>query len=78
MKRTIRGQEYDTETAALLGKISTGFYGDPTGYEERLYQTPEGYYFLYGIGGENSPYPSEKLTCLSKARAAAWLESHPS
>ena len=46
MKRTIRGQEYDTETAALLGKISTGFYGDPTGYEERLYQTPEGYYFL--------------------------------
>lgn len=51
MKKTIRKREYDTETAALVKKNAVGFFGDPAGYEETLYQTPDGYYFLYFCGG---------------------------
>ena len=28
--------------------------------------------FQYGIGGETSPYPTEKLVSLAKAKVAAW------
>ena len=75
MQKMIRGRLYDTETAELVGKTASGCYGDPTGYEERLYRTPDGYFFLYGIGVEQSPFPTEKLVCCSRARAKSWLEA---
>lgn len=58
MQKTVRKKVYDTDTAALLGTVTSGLFGDPAGYEERLYQTPEGFYFLYGLGGDASPYPA--------------------
>jgi len=76
MKKTIRKREYDTETATLIKKYTVGFFGDPAGYEELLYQTPGGLYFLYVDGGEASPYPAEDILCLAKTKVNAWLETH--
>ncbi len=69
MQRTLRGKVYDTETATYIAHRASGQYGDPQGYEERLCRTPEGLYFLYGIGGEASPYPTPTLRAVSKQRA---------
>ena len=52
MKKIICKKEYDTETATLVKKYTNGYFGDPAGYEETLYQTPEGLYFVYTCGGE--------------------------
>ena len=73
MERTIRGKLYNTETADLLTVDTAGVFGDPTGYEERLYRTPDGFYFLYGIGGDQSPYTNETIRCISKVRAEQLL-----
>lgn len=76
MKKIICKKEYDTETATLIKKCAYGFYGDPAGYEETLYQTPAGLYFLYVNGGEASAYPKEDILRLAKAKVNEWLENH--
>ena len=76
MKKIICKKEYDTETATLIKKVTVGFYGDPAGYEETLYQTPEGLYFVYVNGGENSPYTSEDISRLAKTKVNEWIENH--
>ena len=76
MQKIIRKKVYDTETATVIAKAVYGVFGDPAGYEEILYQAPEGHFFLYGIGGEESPYPVEKIACISKANAAVWADEH--
>lgn len=76
MKKIICKKEYDTETATLVKKFVVGYYGDPAGYEEILFQTPEGLYFLYVRGGEASPYPNEDIVRLAKAKVNAWLDTH--
>ena len=76
MKKMICKKEYDTETATLIKQYVCGFYGDPAGYEEILYQTPGGLYFLYVRGGEASPYPTEDILRLAKTKVNAWMESH--
>ncbi|MGN0980467.1 MAG: hypothetical protein ACI4PT_09075 [Candidatus Avoscillospira sp.] len=76
MKKTIRKREYDTETATLVKKSTVGYFGDPAGYEETLYQTPDGYYFLYVCGGPESPYAEEDIQVLAKTKVKAWVESH--
>ena len=76
MKKTICKKEYDTETATLIKKCTYDYFGDPAGYEESLYQTPEGLYFVYVRGGENSPYPSEDILRLGKTKVNEWLENH--
>ena len=69
---------YDTETANLLGQKSFSYYGDPAGYEEQLFQTKAGLYFIYGQGGTTSPYAEgEDITPLSEAKAQAWLKEQP-
>ena len=76
MKKIICKKEYDTETATLVKKHSVGVYGDPAGYEEDLYQTPDGLYFLHVGGGENSPYPTENILRLAKNKVNEWIENH--
>ena len=76
MKKIICKKEYDTETATLIKKVTIGNYGDSAGYEESLYQTPGGLYFLYVFGGEASPYPNEDILRMAKAKVNSWLESH--
>lgn len=76
MKKIICKREYDTETATLIRKYTYSFFGDPAGFEENLFQTPGGLYFLYVRGGEASPYPSEDILRLAKTKVSAWLETH--
>ena len=73
MKKIICKKEYDTETATLIKKHTVSFYGDPAGYEETLYKTPAGLYFLHVCGGETSPYPTEDIPRLAKAKVKTWL-----
>ena len=76
MKKIICEKEYDTETATLIKKYTVGTFGDPTGYEEVLFQTPEGLYFLYVDGGEDSIYPEENIVRLAKTKVNAWIDTH--
>ena len=76
MKKVICKKEYDTESASLIKKYTYGYFGDPAGYEEILFQTPGGLYFLYVRGGEASPYPAEDILRLAKAKVNDWLETH--
>ena len=76
MKKIICKKEYDTETATLIKKFTYGYFGDPCGYEETLYQTPTGLYFLYVCGGEASQYPEEDILRLAKTKVDDWMENH--
>ena len=65
---------YDTEKAEALGSCAFSYFGDPAGYEETLFKTKGGLYFLCGIGGEESPYAEgEDIRPISEAEAEAWL-----
>ena len=76
MIKTTKTKTFNTETATVVGKVTYGEYGDPTGYELTLYQTPEGDYFLYSYGGEASEYATEKITSCTKTYAKKWLEAY--
>ncbi len=76
MIKKTKTKVYDTETATVVKKVVNGAFGDPTGYEETMYQTAEGDYFLYTNGGEASKYPTEKITTYTKAKALEWIEKN--
>jgi hypothetical protein len=76
MKKTIGKVVYDTATATEIKKVTFGYYGDPAGYEEVLYQTPKGSYFIYGIGGAESKYPTETIKSLCKNKVQAWIDEN--
>ena len=76
MKKTICKVEYDTEASELVAKHTVGAFGDPTGYEERLYKTEGGKFFLYTVGGAQSPYTEEGIKRMSAAKADEWLEQN--
>lgn len=76
MKKVISKIEFDTDTATLVKAYSFGEFGDPAGYEEDLYQTSNGLYFLHVVGGETSPYPTEDIVRLAKTKLKAWMEAH--
>ena len=73
MKKTIASAVYDTDTAELIHKFTLGQLSDSRGYEESLYKTEDGRYFLYVNGGSDSPYPKENIKRMSPARADEWL-----
>lgn len=76
MKKIICKVEYDTSASELVKKITSGAYGDPAGYEETLYKTAGGKYFLYVNGGAESKYPTEDIKRLSAAKAEEWLANN--
>ena len=76
MKKIICKKEYDTEPATLIKAYSVGELGDPAGYEEDLYQTPAGLFFLHVMGGETSPYPTEDILRLAKTKVKDWMATH--
>ena len=75
MKKTICKVEYDTENAELIRKKTFGNFGEDSGYEESLFKTPDGKYFLYVNGGQDSPYKKEDIKRISAEKANEWLES---
>ncbi len=75
MKKVICKVTYDTECAELIKKNTFGNYGDPSGYEETLYKTADGKYFLYVNGGDESIYHEENIKRMSAAKAEEWLNA---
>lgn len=73
MKKIICKKEYNTETANEVKKVTVGSFGDPAGYEETLYVTEGGNYFLYTNGGADSKYPTEDIKRMSAKVAEAWI-----
>ena len=76
MKKIICKKEYSTENATLIKKCTYGYFGDPAGYEETLYQTPDGFFFVYVCGGADSIHPEENIIRLGKAKVDEWLKNH--
>ncbi len=72
MKKVICKIEYDTDNAELIQKKVFGSFGDPKGYEESLYKTQDGKFFLYGFGGPESPYTEETIVRIAKDKVKAW------
>ena len=76
MKKIICKVEYDTETSELIEKRTFGQFGDPAGYEESLYKTEGGKFFLYTFGGAESKYAKEGIARMSAAKADEWLNAN--
>lgn len=74
MKKVICKVEYDTEASELIAKRTVGNFGDADGYEESLYKTEGGKFFLYTFGGAESKYAEEGIKRMSAATAEAWLK----
>ena len=76
MKKIICKVEYDTTVSELVKKVTSGCYGDPKGYEESLYKTADGKFFLYVNGGAESKYTQENIKRMSKETAASWIKEN--
>lgn len=74
MKKIICKVEYDTEASKLIEKRTYGTFGDADGYEESLYETETGKFFLYVNGGKDSVHPEENIIRMSLKKADEWRE----
>ena len=72
MKKIICKKEYDTDTSIVVEKRTFGSFGDSDGYEETLYKTESGSFFLYVNGGAYSKYPKEDIKRMSAKAAEEW------
>ena len=73
MKKIICNKEYDTEKSEIVKKFAYGNFGDADGYEETVYLTPDGSYFLYVNGGAESRYTKEDIKRMSKKTALDFI-----
>ena len=72
VKKGNRTSVYDTEGATEIKTVNHGTWGDPAGYSETLYQGKNKLYFIYGIGGAESPYPEEDIKPSAAKDAKVW------
>ena len=75
MQKIICKKLYDTDTSEIVKKVTFGNFGDADGYEETLYVTADGAYFLYENGGQDSIHPKENIKRMSKKAADEWLKN---
>ena len=76
MKKTICKVDYDTAASSIVKKVTFGSFGDADGYEETLFVTADGKYFLYTNGGADSKYPKEDIKRKSKDAAEKWMNEN--
>ena len=76
MCKDIDGVLYDTATSTVDKKFTYGVPGDPSGYEETLYITSDGRYFIYTYGGSKSKCPCENVTPIARDEVKSWILSH--
>lgn len=86
MKQIIDGKRYNTETAMEIASYDNGLgTRDFRGYEETLYKTKNGAWFLAGEGGPMTKYSQpcgdmtgggEGIIPMTPAEVMNWLESH--
>lgn len=75
MYKEIDGVVYDTLTSTIDKKFTYGVPGDPYGFEETLYITGDGKYFVYTYGGISSKYPVENITPIAREDVKNWMLS---
>ncbi len=75
MRKEIDGVIYDTAHATVDKKFTYGAPGDPSGYEETLYKTVDGRYFVYTYGGAHSKYPRENIEVIARDDLKKWILS---
>ncbi len=76
MRKIINGAVYDTQEASIDKKFTYGAPGDPVGFEETLYITPDGRYFIYTNGGAKSKYNREDILPIEREKVIDWVMSH--
>ena len=86
MKATINQLIYNTDTADEIASDSGGGYcNDFRHWEETLYRTQKGNYFLHGTGGAMSKYAEKYgnsyssgsgIVPLGETEALEWCEEH--
>lgn len=76
MIKKINGIVYDTSAATIDKKFYSGAYGTDEGYEETLYITGSGEYFIYTNGGKKSKYPKEEIYPIEHSQVKEWVMSH--
>lgn len=76
MKKVICKTVYDTDESTLIKKVTFGQFGESNGYEESLYQTQNGLYFMYVNGGADSKHPKENISRISAEKKSAWLSAN--
>ena len=76
MYKEIDGIVYDTANSTVDKKFTFSVPGDTYGYEETLYVTGDGRYFIYTYGGVNSKYPAENITPIERENVKSWILSH--
>ncbi|KPK66796.1 MAG: hypothetical protein AMS21_01180 [Gemmatimonas sp. SG8_38_2] len=86
MRQVIEGLIYDTEKAEKIGYSSYSNSGDFRHYEETLYKTKNGNFFIAGGGGpmsswgkpagNNEIHGSTGIIALSEEEAIQWCEEH--
>lgn len=86
MIRIINGKRYNTKTATYIGNACYSCGGDFHHYDEDLYVTKKGAYFLKGIGGpmsrwsvstgQNSWSGGSGIQVLDAQEALEWAERH--
>ena len=85
MKQIINGKTYDTATSEGLAEASSDCgHGDFRYWEESLYRTPKGRYFVAGEGGpmsswakscgQNSYSGGSGIRVLTEDEARTWVE----
>lgn len=75
MKKIIKGSRYNTETARFIRKVDHSNEKE-TGWEERLYRTKSGLWFLHSFGGKKSRYAVPIIQPISEDAAVAWLDDN--
>lgn len=75
MLREIDGVVYDTANSTIDKKFTYGAPGDSDGYEETLYITNDGKYFVYTYGGLKSKYPEENIVPIAREDVRSWMLS---
>lgn len=76
MRKEIDGIVYDTLSSTIDKKFTYGAPGDPCGYEETLYITNDGKYFVYTYGGPLSKYTCENIFPIAREGVKNWILSH--
>ena len=76
MYKEIEGVVYDTANSTIDKKFTYGAPGDPCGYEETLYKTNDGKFFVYTYGGGLSKYPTENIIPIERDMVKNWMLSH--
>jgi len=85
MKKVIDRTVYDTQKAEKIAEYESNHNrGDFQFFEETLYRTQKGNWFLYGEGGPSSPYKeavgdttagSQEIIPMDEDEVIEWLES---